>query len=125
MYHSFEEYANIYKFAADQWILNQLIPKFKTLTNLADYLTTNTFRTTPRSYKKLGLSKSESELLSKASLNNAVLAAKNASRDIFVFSKSLLEKFRKIVFEISRRVRVSCFFLRFLCAGNKKRPLKF
>ena len=35
----------------------------------ANYITTNTFRTTPRAYKKIGLSDNESTILAKTSLN--------------------------------------------------------
>ena len=49
----------------------------------ADYITTNTFRTTPRAYKKIGLSDSESEILAKTSLKTAVsIAQKAASENI-------------------------------------------
>jgi len=45
----------------------------------ANYITTNTFRTTPRAYKKLGLSNKESEILANASLINAIKIAKEAA----------------------------------------------
>ena len=41
----------------------------------ADYITTNTFRTTPRSYRKIGLSENESRALAKTSLKPAVSIA--------------------------------------------------
>ena len=44
----------------------------------ANYITTNTFRTTPRAYKKLGLSDKESEILAKSSLKSAVRQAKKS-----------------------------------------------
>ena len=46
----------------------------------ADYITTNTFRTTPRAYMKLGLSQNESEIIARASLNSAVVIAKDAAK---------------------------------------------
>jgi len=46
----------------------------------ADYLTTNTFRTTPRAYKKTGLSSKRAEQLSLESLKLAVQSAKKASK---------------------------------------------
>ena len=45
----------------------------------ASYITTNTFRTTLRAYKKTGLSKEDSKLKSKESLNAAVKIAKDAA----------------------------------------------
>lgn len=47
----------------------------------ASYITTNTFRTTPRAYKKTGLSKEDSQLKSKKSLNAAVKIAKDAAKN--------------------------------------------
>jgi len=47
----------------------------------SDYITTNTFRTTPRAYKKLGLSDNESEILAKSSLKSAVNQAKKVIKD--------------------------------------------
>ena len=43
------------------------------------YLTTNTFRSTPRSYAKLGLSIGNASIIAKKSLENAVKIAKKAS----------------------------------------------
>ena len=45
----------------------------------ANYITTNTFRTTPRAYKKLGLSNKEAEILANASLNNAIKIAQEVA----------------------------------------------
>ena len=45
----------------------------------ANYITTNTFRTTPRAYKKIGLSDNESTILAKTSLKTAVSIAKKAA----------------------------------------------
>ena len=47
----------------------------------ANYITTNTFRTTPRSYKKIGLSESKSIDMAKESLKKAVDIAKKASNN--------------------------------------------
>ena len=47
----------------------------------AQYITTNTFRTTPRAYKKLGFSDVESEILARTSLETAVSIAKKAKLD--------------------------------------------
>ena len=44
-----------------------------------DYITTNTFRTTPRSYLKTGLSKEDSYRLSELALKTAVEISKNVS----------------------------------------------
>ena len=44
----------------------------------ADYITANTFRTTPRSYKKIGISENESRILAKTSLKTAISIAKKA-----------------------------------------------
>ena len=46
-----------------------------------DYLTTNTFRTTPRAYQKTGLSYKESYSTAKISMHNAVQMARKASND--------------------------------------------
>tara|TARA_Y100000590_G_scaffold85739_1_gene95987 strand:+ start:2196 stop:3053 length:858 start_codon:yes stop_codon:yes gene_type:complete len=43
------------------------------------YLTTNTFRSTPRSYTKIGLSIEDASIIAKQSLENAVSIAKKAS----------------------------------------------
>ena len=45
----------------------------------ANYLTTNTFRSTPRSYLKIGLNKEDASRTAQISLQNAVLQAKRAS----------------------------------------------
>ena len=45
----------------------------------ANYITTNTFRTTPRAYKKLGFSNKEAEILANASLNNAIKIAQEVA----------------------------------------------
>ena len=47
----------------------------------ADYITTNTFRATPRSYRKTGLSLDQTELFAKNSLFNSVKIAKNAANE--------------------------------------------
>ena len=47
----------------------------------SDYLTTNTFRTTPRSYIKTGLSLEEAELVAKSSLTSSIDLAKSASNE--------------------------------------------
>ena len=46
-----------------------------------DYLTTNTFRTTPRAYQKTGLSYKEAHSAAKISMHNAVQMARKASND--------------------------------------------
>ena len=46
-----------------------------------DYLTTNTFRTTPRAYQKTGLSYKEAYSTAKISMHNAVQMARKASND--------------------------------------------
>ena len=46
-----------------------------------NYITTNTFRTTPRSYKKLGLSNSDSKSIAYKSLKKAVKLAHEASNN--------------------------------------------
>ena len=46
-----------------------------------DYLTTNTFRTTPRAYQKTGLSYKEAHSTAKISMHNAVQMARKASND--------------------------------------------
>ena len=46
-----------------------------------DYLTTNTFRTTPRAFQKTGLSYKESYSTAKISMHNAVQMARKASND--------------------------------------------
>ena len=46
-----------------------------------DYLTTNTFRTTPRAYQKTGLSYKEAYNTAKISMHNAVQMARKASND--------------------------------------------
>ncbi|MEE3241637.1 MAG: homocysteine S-methyltransferase family protein, partial [Candidatus Neomarinimicrobiota bacterium] len=46
-----------------------------------DYLTTNTFRTTPRAYQKTGLSYKEAHRTAKTSMHNAVQMARKASND--------------------------------------------
>ena len=45
----------------------------------ANYITTNTFRTTPRAYMKMGLAQSEALLKSKESMNSAIRVAKKAA----------------------------------------------
>ena len=47
----------------------------------SNYIISNTFRTTPRAYKKLGLSDDESEILAKSSLKSAVIQAKKSIKD--------------------------------------------
>ena len=47
----------------------------------ANYITTNTFRTTPRSYKKTGLSESKSIDMARKSLKKAIDMAKKASNN--------------------------------------------
>ena len=47
----------------------------------AHYLTTNTFRSTPRSYQKIGLNKKDAIQTAKISLKNAVFQAKKASNN--------------------------------------------
>ena len=47
----------------------------------ANYLTTNTFRTTPRSYRKTGINNKDATIIAKRSLKNAVKIAKSASND--------------------------------------------
>ena len=45
----------------------------------ADYITTNTFRTTPRAYRKVGLSDNEAKILAKTSLKTAVSIARKTT----------------------------------------------
>ena len=45
----------------------------------ANYITANTFRATPRSYKKTGLSSDEANYISQKSMQSAIKIAKNAS----------------------------------------------
>jgi len=45
----------------------------------ANYITTNTFRSTPRSYKKIGLNQEEATQTAEISLKNAVFQAKKVS----------------------------------------------
>ena len=47
----------------------------------ADYLTTNTFRTTPRAYRKTGLSRSEAKRMAKESMRAAISIANSAAGD--------------------------------------------
>ena len=47
----------------------------------ADYLTTNTFRATPRAYSKIGLSLKEAEKSAELSLKSAIRIAKNAANE--------------------------------------------
>ena len=47
----------------------------------ANYITTNTFRSTPRSYQKIGLNIEDATKTAVISLKNAVLQAKKASND--------------------------------------------
>ena len=47
----------------------------------SNYIISNTFRTTPRSYKKLGLSDNESEILAKSSLESAVTQARKSIKN--------------------------------------------
>ena len=47
----------------------------------ASYLTTNTFRSTPRSYQKIGLNKKDAIQTAEISLKNAVLLAKRAANN--------------------------------------------
>ena len=46
-----------------------------------DYLTTNTFRTTPRAYQKTGLSYEEAHKVAQISMHNAVKMTRKASND--------------------------------------------
>ena len=46
----------------------------------ASYITTNTFRSTPRAFKKMGLSNKEAHIKSKASFDSAIKSAKKASK---------------------------------------------
>ena len=47
----------------------------------ANYITTNTFRSTPRSYQKIGLNIEDATHMAKTSLKNAVFQAKKASNN--------------------------------------------
>ena len=47
----------------------------------SSFITTNTFRTTPRAYRKTGLSKSDSTAMAHRSLNIAVRLANQAAKD--------------------------------------------
>ena len=49
----------------------------------SNYIISNTFRTTPRAYKKLGLSDNESKILAQSSLKNAVRQARKAAGNEF------------------------------------------
>ena len=60
-----------------QEIVNQIHTEY--VTAGSNYLTTNTFRTTPRAYAKTGLSLSDATLIAERSLKNAVKLAKDAS----------------------------------------------
>ena len=53
------------------------------------YITTNTFRTTPRAYAKTGLSLSDATLIAERSLKNAVNIAKDASNSKSVILGSI------------------------------------
>tara|TARA_B100000700_G_scaffold314025_1_gene399998 strand:+ start:379 stop:1251 length:873 start_codon:yes stop_codon:yes gene_type:complete len=46
----------------------------------ATYITTNTFRSTPRAFKKMGLSNNDAYIKSRASFNSAIKSAKKASK---------------------------------------------
>ena len=47
----------------------------------ANYITANTFRTTPRAYKKTGLSSNEASQIAQKSMQSAIKIAKNASNE--------------------------------------------